>query len=62
MGDRFCLTMLEAAEMAGFTANEMQILVERHADIAVTVDGAVRIDPDAFNAALDGAAFFKQAA
>lgn len=62
MGDRFCLTLLEAAEMNGFTAAEMHILVDRHADVAVNANGALRIDPDALKAVVDGSAGYLQAA
>lgn len=62
MGDRFCITLLEAAEMNGFTTNEMRILVDRHADIASNVNGAWRIDPDALTAVLGASDAFLQAA
>ncbi|WP_028465774.1 hypothetical protein [Nisaea denitrificans] len=62
MGDRFCLTLLEAAEMNGFTAAEMQVLVDRHADVALNANGAWRIDPNALKAVVDGSAGYLQAA
>lgn len=62
MGDRFCVTLLEAAEMNGFTASEMRVLVDRHASIAANVNGAWRIDPDALKSVLDGSQSYLQAA
>ncbi|MEQ8335404.1 hypothetical protein [Nisaea sp.] len=62
MGDRFCLTLLEAAEMNGFTTSEMLILVDRHTSIAVNANGAWRVDPDALKAVVDGAAGYLLAA
>ncbi|WP_339849742.1 hypothetical protein [uncultured Nisaea sp.] len=62
MGDRFCLTLLEAAEMNGFTAAEMHILVDRHAEIAANANGSYRIDPDALKAVVDGSASYLKAA
>jgi len=62
MGDRFCLTLLEAAEMNGFNAAEMLILVDRHADIATNTNDAWRIDPDALKAVIDRSADYQQAA
>ncbi len=62
MGDRFCLTLREAAEMNGFNTAEMLILVDRHADIAVSANGAWRVDPDALKAVIDGSANYQQAA
>ena len=62
MGDRFCITLLEAAEMNGFTNSEMRILVDRHASIAANVNGAWRIDPDALKSVLGANESFLQAA
>ena len=62
MGDRFCLTLLEAAEMNGFTNSEMRVLVDRHENIAANVNGAWRVDPDALKSILDDSASFLQAA
>ncbi|MEO9900650.1 MULTISPECIES: hypothetical protein [Alphaproteobacteria] len=62
MSDRFCLTLLEAAEMNGFTTSEMLILVDRHTDIAANANGAWRIDPDALKAVVEGSANYLKAA
>lgn len=47
MSDRFCLTPLEAAEMAGIEINDVVSIARSEDGIAIEVDGHFRIDPDA---------------
>jgi hypothetical protein len=56
MHEAYCLTALEAAEMAGIELSEMMRIAANRAGIAVKVGDAWRVDPAALAQAtrLDG--------
>jgi hypothetical protein len=47
MLNAYCLTAREAAEMAGLEPEEMLRIAKNHPSVAVNVDGAWRVDPQA---------------
>ncbi len=61
MSDNFCLTALEAAEVAGIDLAELTRVIEANSDVAVEVAGNLRVDADALFRAI-GAPVFAQAA
>jgi len=42
---QYCLTAREAAEQFDFSLDALMALVEQHADVAVNVNDAWRVDP-----------------
>ena len=42
---QYCLTAREAAEQFDLSSDALMALVEQHADVAVNVDDAWRVDP-----------------
>ena len=42
---QYCLTAREAAEQSDLSLDALMVLVEQHADVAVNVKGAWRVDP-----------------
>ena len=53
MQDVFCLTALEAAEMAGIELDEMMRIAAGDATVAVKVGDAWRVDPSALASAMN---------
>ena len=49
MEEDFCLTGLEAAEMAGIELAELMRIAESEAGVAIEVDGAWRVDLNALS-------------
>lgn len=52
MHEAYCLTALEAAEMAGIELSEMMRIAANQTGVAVKVGDAWRVDPAALNQVL----------
>jgi hypothetical protein len=55
MLDAYCVTALEAAEMAGIELDQMMRIARKFPGVAINVDGAWRVDPKALAMLSDGA-------
>ena len=61
MSGTYCLTALEAAEMAGIELDELMALIAGDRRLAVQSGDSWRVDPDALHATLGRATFLKAA-
>jgi hypothetical protein len=61
MSGTYCLTALEAAEMAGIELDELMALIAGDRRLAVQSGDSWRVDPNALHAALGRATFLKAA-
>jgi len=62
MQGAYCLTVLEAAEMAGIRIEEMMQIAANETGVAVKAGDAWRVDFDALGAALAGRSGMRKAA
>ena len=58
----YCLTALEAAEMAGIELDEMMLMIANERGVGIQVGDAWRVDPNALHAVVDRGTVLREAA